>query len=58
MVQWFRICLSNAGEASSIPGWGTKSPRALGQLNHRAMIAKLCATGSHATSEDPMQPNK
>lgn len=26
MVKWIRLCTSNAGDVSSIPGWGTKIP--------------------------------
>ena len=41
VVQWLRICLlkkkknppSNAEDAGSIPGWGTKIPCATGQLS-------------------------
>ena len=31
MVQWLRLRASNAGGACSIPGWGTKIPRAVRQ---------------------------
>ena len=34
----------NAGDAGSIPGWGTKIPRAAGQLS------------LHATTKDPSCP--
>ena len=27
-AQWLRLCISNAGGMSSIPGWGTKIPHA------------------------------
>ena len=30
MVQWLRLCTSNAGATGSISGWGTKIPRASG----------------------------
>ena len=32
MVQWVNLPY-NAGDASSIPGWGTKIPHAVGQLS-------------------------
>ena len=28
VVQWLRLCPSSVGDASSIPGWGTKIPYA------------------------------
>ena len=28
MVQWFRLCASNAGGAGLIPSWGAKIPHA------------------------------
>ena len=28
VVQWLRLCRSSVGDASSIPGWGTKIPYA------------------------------
>ena len=28
-VQWLRLCTSNAGGMSSIPGWGTGIPHAV-----------------------------
>ena len=28
MVQWLKLCVSNAGDMGSIPGWGTKIPHA------------------------------
>ena len=28
VVQWLRLCTPNAGHVGSIPGWGTKIPRA------------------------------
>ena len=28
VVQWLRLCTSNAGDAALIPGWGTKIPHA------------------------------
>ena len=31
MVQWLRLCTSNAGSAGSIPDWGTKIPHAAWQ---------------------------
>ena len=36
VVQWLRIWLTKAGEADSIPGWGTKIPHAREQLNPHA----------------------
>ena len=38
---------SNTGDAGSIPGWGTKSPHAAGQLSPRA-----------TTREKPASPNE
>ena len=32
---------SNAGDAGSIPGWGTKIPHAVGQLSPRATTTEL-----------------
>ena len=29
VVQWLRLCASNAGGAGLIPGWGTKIPHAV-----------------------------
>ena len=29
IVQWLRLCSSNAGDMSVIPGWGTKIPHAV-----------------------------
>ena len=29
VVQWFRLCTSNGGDMSSVPGWGTKTPHAV-----------------------------
>ena len=29
VVQWLRLCASNAGSAGSIPGWGTKIQHAV-----------------------------
>ena len=29
MVQWVRLCISNAGSMGSVPGQGTKIPRVL-----------------------------
>ena len=29
MVQWLRLCASNAEGTDSIPGWGTKIPHAV-----------------------------
>ena len=31
MVQWLRICPANTKDMGSIPGWGTKIPRAAEQ---------------------------
>ena len=28
VVQWLRLCISNAEDMSSIPGWQTKIPQA------------------------------
>ena len=30
VVQWLRLCASNAGGTGLIPGWGTKIPHAAG----------------------------
>ena len=35
MVPWLRIHFCKAGDAGSIPGWGTKIPHATEQLNNR-----------------------
>ena len=32
---------SNAGDVGSIPGWGTKIPRAMGQLSPQDAITQL-----------------
>ena len=41
VVQWLRLCVSNAGDEGLIPGWGTKiphSPRSLSdQLSRKGM---------------------
>ena len=34
----------NARDAGSVPGWGTKTPHALEQLNPRATTRESCAT--------------
>ena len=31
VVQWFRLCASNAGGGGSIPGLGTRIPHAVGR---------------------------
>ena len=43
MVQWFRIHASNAGDASSIPGEGSKIPCASGQLSPHSETTELPA---------------
>ena len=43
MVQWLRIHASSAGDASSIPGEGTKIPRASGQLSPHSETTELQA---------------
>ena len=30
MVQWLKLCVSNAGDMGSIPGWSTRIPQAAG----------------------------
>ena len=32
VVQWLRLCPSNAGGASLTPGWGIKIPQATGGI--------------------------
>ena len=32
MIQWLRLCVSNAGAMGSIPGWRTRIPQAAGIL--------------------------
>ena len=39
---------SNAGDAGSIPGWGTKIPCAAGQLSLRATTTELTCPGARA----------
>ena len=38
---------SNAGDVSSIPGWGTRIPHAAGQLSPRATTTELVHSGAH-----------
>ena len=38
---------SNAGDADSIPGWGTKTPHAEGQLSPRATTTEPACSGAH-----------
>ena len=52
VVQWSRICVPIPGDAGSIPGWGTKIPPALVQLN-------TCSTTREKLmhhNKDPEQP--
>ena len=58
---------SNAGDAGSIAGWGTKLPHAVGQLSPRAAATVPTRSGAHtpqleslsaATREKPMCHNK
>ena len=37
---------SNAGDAGSIPGWGTKIPHAAGQLSPRATTTEPVRSGA------------
>ena len=39
---------SSAGDAGSIPGWGTKTPHAAGQLSPRAATTEPTHSGAHA----------
>ena len=39
--------LSNAGDAGSIPGWGTKSPHSEGQLSPHAATTEPTHSGAH-----------
>ena len=55
---------SDAGDASSIPGWGTKTPHAAGQLSPRAAATEPELAGARrpqpkkpmSHSKDPAQP--
>ena len=38
VVQWLRLYASNAGGASSIPGWGTKIPHATGHKRSKITV--------------------
>ena len=40
MVQWLRLCASNAGGTGSTPGWGIKIPHT------------CCSTGKESTCND------
>ena len=55
-AEWLRLHISNAGDMSSIPGWGTKIPHAMwcGQnkekikkkkKNNKKITCKMKATG-------------
>ena len=33
VIHWLGVCLPVAGDMGSIPGWGSKSPHAMGQLS-------------------------
>ena len=50
MMQWLRFCASKAGDAGSIPGWGTKIPGAIGDS---AAIFFLKNKTGHRLSSPP-----
>ena len=45
---------SNAGDAGSIPGQGTKIPRAMGQLSPRATTTDPAHSGAHAPQRESL----
>ena len=45
---------SNAGDAGSIPGQGTKIPHATGQLSLRATTNEPAHSGAHATTREKL----
>ena len=46
----------NAGDPGSIPGQGTKSPRAVGQLNPLASTRARTPWSLHATTREEKKP--
>ena len=46
MVQWLGICLADAGDMGSIPGWRTRIPHAVGKLNLLAATTEACSLWS------------
>ena len=45
--------LSNAGDTSLIPAWGTKIPHAKGQLSPQATTTEPVCSGAHVLQHGP-----